>query len=256
MEVKAERERDAAAASPGAAAGADDATGVHDGGGAERGGSREAARRRAGDRDPRDRDARDRDRAEHPGFTVTDRRWWARADDDGEPAGDRPPTYVAKLEAELAQRDAQLAEIRRQHRAAVEELERAKQRLEREAARKVELEVDAVLRDLLEVGDDLDRAREAAEAAGVDGVREGIELVRKRFLAALAKHGVEPIDAAGQPFDPARHDAVATVDVDDPALDGAVARVMRAGYARGDRVLRPAMVAVGRRAAGGNAGAA
>jgi molecular chaperone GrpE len=67
--------------------------------------------------------------------------------------------------------------------------------------------------------------------------------VRAQFLE-LDGHGVRPIDAAGRPFDPARHEAAATVPVADPSQDGIVVGVIRQGYAIRDEVLRPAIVAV------------
>ena len=62
--------------------------------------------------------------------------------------------------------------------------------------------------DLLDVLDNFDRAIEAARAGGASAIVEGLDMVHKQLLAALAKHGVEPIAALGQPFDPNHHEAM------------------------------------------------
>jgi molecular chaperone GrpE len=68
--------------------------------------------------------------------------------------------------------------------------------------------------------------------------------VRQQFLATLESLGVQRIDPLGQPFDPAKHEAVATVPTTETTPEGHVAGVVRPGYLIGDDVLRPAMVAV------------
>jgi molecular chaperone GrpE len=142
---------------------------------------------------------------------------------------------AAELEAALA--GASLAE---------DEIARARERLERDAGLEVERRTQAVLRDLLEVLDDVDRALEAARAAG-DALLLGLELVQRRFLAVLAKHGVTPIAALGEPFDPAVHEAVSVLPAAGPEQAGRVVAVTRAGYRVGDTLLRPAGVVVAAR---------
>jgi molecular chaperone GrpE len=61
------------------------------------------------------------------------------------------------------------------------------------------------------------------------------------------KHGVERIDPAGEPFDPNLAEAIGVEPVEDEAMDGKVTRTYRAGYVLGERVLRPARVAVGKK---------
>jgi molecular chaperone GrpE len=72
---------------------------------------------------------------------------------------------------------------------------------------------------------------------------EGIELTEREMQRLLAVHGVKPIEAEGQKFDPHRHQAM--FEVPDPTRpEGTVVQVVQTGYAIGDRVLRPAMVGV------------
>lgn len=189
-------------------------------------------------------------------FTVKDRRWWANGGDEAkaaeESAAAEKPSYVVQLESELAARDQQLGELRDRQRTALAELERARGRIERDAERQVELTRRDLVRGFLDIIDDLDRAIDAAQkprSTGdhVDGaLLQGVELVKRRFLAKLGEQGVLRDDPVGMPFDPARHEAVSMVPVTDPAQNGTVVAVVKPGYIIGSDVLRPALVAVGR----------
>jgi len=184
---------------------------------------------------------------------VVDRRWWARQEGDAgatatEPERDRKPSYVEDLEQQLADRAAQLQSIAAEHRRALEEFEQAKVRIRREVVRDVERGRRAIVSELLEVLDNLDRAIGAARDndAPADALLRGVELVRDQFLAKLEGLGVRRIDALGQAFDATAHEAVTTTPVSEPSQDGRVVDVTRPGYAIGDDLLRPASVVVGR----------
>jgi molecular chaperone GrpE len=103
-----------------------------------------------------------------------------------------------------------------------------------------------VVKDLLPVVDNLERAIEHASAssgADFDSMLQGVELVRRELLGVLAKHGVGAIEAEGEAFDPNVHEALAQVE--DPKVPaGRVARVLQRGYRLRDRLLRPARVLV------------
>lgn len=181
-------------------------------------------------------------------YVVRDRRWWSEdeAASADEPSEERKPRYVEELEARNAELEQSVADLRQRYRAAVDELERARHRIERDARAQAERDRNAVLLRMLEVLDDLDRAIDAGRSARDPGaVVEGIELVRRSFLAALGQHGIERIEAADAAFDPQLHDAVSTVPVTDPERSGTVVGVVRPGYRAGDHILRPAQVAVG-----------
>jgi molecular chaperone GrpE len=126
-------------------------------------------------------------------------------------------------------------------------LERAKERIARQAKLESEQERRQLITSFLEVLDDLDRALEAGRTgADEDALMRGVEMVRESFLAKLAQHGVLPSDELGKPFDPERHQAVTTMAVADPADLGRVVGVLRPGYTIDGELLRPAGVAVGR----------
>lgn len=100
--------------------------------------------------------------------------------------------------------------------------------------------------DLLNVLDNFERAASAAKTASSGGgqsIAEGVEMVQKQLLATLAKHGVHPIQALHQPFDPNMHEAlIQRPDPKHPA--GVVVEDLIKGYTHHDRVLRPSKVAV------------
>ena len=183
---------------------------------------------------------------------VVDRRWWANSDaaGDREAAGGASlkPTYVEELERQVADKDRLIQEYIGKYRQATSEFEEARLRLRREIAKDVERARREVLAELLEVVDNLDRAVDAAgPTASLESVVQGIEMVRRQFIAKLEALGVSRVDATGQPFDPQVHEAVTTVPAPSPEEDGIVMGVIRHGYRIGDDVLRPASVAVGRR---------
>jgi molecular chaperone GrpE len=95
------------------------------------------------------------------------------------------------------------------------------------------------------VVDNLDRAVESAAQGGSrDALVQGIEMVRRLFVAKLEGFGVKRIEVTQQRFDPALHEAISSVPADTPEQDGLIVGTVRAGYRIGDDVLRPAAVAV------------
>ncbi len=179
---------------------------------------------------------------------VVDRRWWARG--ENAPAAESvtaKPSYVEELEQRLAERDRQVQQALQQLKTATTEFDEARVRARREVVKEVERSKRAMLGELLDVLDNLDRALHAgATAQSVDALLEGVRLVRSQFLNRLESFGITTIDALNHPFDPALHEAVTTVPVASPEDDDRVVGVVRPGYRVGDDVLRPAMVAVGK----------
>jgi len=105
---------------------------------------------------------------------------------------------------------------------------------------------EQVLKDMLEVVDNLERATSAyVENGSVDGasVLKGVNLVLRLFQTKLERYNVKPFDAKGQPFDPRVHEAISQVATADVA-PGTVANELQKGYRIGDKLLRPAIVSV------------
>ena len=104
----------------------------------------------------------------------------------------------------------------------------------------------AFLKDLLPLLDNLSRATEAVEngnASDVETLRKGIEMIRQETVAAMGKHGLEPIETEGKKFDPNYHQAVGRI-VDAEKEDGTIAAELQRGYIARGRVIRPSMVQV------------
>jgi molecular chaperone GrpE len=100
-----------------------------------------------------------------------------------------------------------------------------------------------VLKEMLPVVDNLERAIEhATSQAGTNPIVEGVQLVLRQFLTAFERLEVTPVEAAGQPFDPNLHEAISQQESD--AAPGTVVQVLQRGYKSGDRLLRPALVVV------------
>ena len=124
------------------------------------------------------------------------------------------------------------------------EFENYKKRVQKDQTEYKKYANERLLRELLPVLDNLQRAlQHAQQSGGANGLIEGVELTCKQYLEALSRFGVRPIPSVGQPFDPAVHQAVATVDPKGQAPNTIVEEYEK-GYYLHDRVLRPAMVTV------------
>src|SRR5438046_4629118 len=130
------------------------------------------------------------------------------------------------------------------------EMENLRKRTAREVADARTYGITGFARDVLDIADSLQRALDAvpaeAKAAADPGLKaliEGVELTERSLLNALEKNGVKKFDPSGEKFDPNFQQAM--YEVPDPSVPpGTVVQVVQAGYMIGDRVLRPALVAV------------
>ena len=126
----------------------------------------------------------------------------------------------------------------------VAELENFKKRATREKDEAVRFANESLVRDLLPVIDNLERAVAHAQGGGNGKpLVEGVEMVLKGLLDVLAKHGVAQISAVGQPFDPEKHEAMAQVESENHTPNTVIEEHHK-GYLLKDRLLRPALVTV------------
>lgn len=124
------------------------------------------------------------------------------------------------------------------------ELSNARKRFEKQQSMAYSNANADIVAKLLPVLDDFDRAMESVpEPISEDGWFAGIELVHRKLMNILDSLNVKEIEAVGQPFDPNFHEAF-LVEQSDDHESGTVTRVMVKGYQTGDRVIRPALVAV------------
>jgi molecular chaperone GrpE len=125
------------------------------------------------------------------------------------------------------------------------ELENFKKRMLREKAEALRFASEPLIRDLIPVIDNLERALECGEGDG-KSVIEGVRMVVKSLLEILDRHGVKRIEALGRPFDPAHHQAMAQVESAEHEPNQVVEQ-HHTGYLLHDRLLRPALVTVSTR---------
>ncbi len=123
------------------------------------------------------------------------------------------------------------------------EMDNYRKRQQRLAQDQIQDERERLLAAFLDTVDNLERAlRSDGDARGL---RQGVQLVRREALQFLDKEGVEQVEALGRPFDPAWHEAVATVPhTQANAARETVVQVLQPGYRLGDELLRPARVVV------------
>lgn len=130
------------------------------------------------------------------------------------------------------------------------DLENFRRRTSREKEDLRKFGIDKVVLELLPVLDNLDRALDHAEkASDQNSIIDGVRMVQRQFMAALEKHGVKGFDSRGEAFDPQRHEAIQQVETTEHET-GTVLEEYQRGYFLHERLIRPALVVVARRADG------
>ncbi|MGZ8729292.1 MAG: nucleotide exchange factor GrpE [Thermoanaerobaculia bacterium] len=152
-----------------------------------------------------------------------------------EAASDAPPEAAAE-EAAAGQDDYKNRYVR-----ALADFENFRKRADREKADFFRYATAAVLKDILPVLDNFDRALEHAEEG--DEFHKGVLMIYKQLFEVLLRHGLKPIDEAGVVFDPNFHEAVVREE-DDSVPSHTVVAILQKGYFLHDRLLRPALVKV------------
>jgi molecular chaperone GrpE len=125
------------------------------------------------------------------------------------------------------------------------EFDNFRKRSAREYARIIETAEDGLILELLQVVDDLDRAR-GHDADDLDSFKQGTEMIYNKFDEILKKRGLREIKAVGEVFDPTYHEAVMQLEVEDKD-DGIIIEEVQKGYFLNSKVLRPAKVVVAKR---------
>ena len=164
---------------------------------------------------------------------------------DADAAGNAQESVAEEPDAETALR-AEVARLKDQLLRTLADFDNFRKRTRREVSDAERIAREDLLRELLPVFDNLERASQhAGGSTDVQSLADGIQLVMRQFQDTLAKLGVERVATVGQPFDPAVHEAVQQVESAD-LPPGSVAQELLAGYHVGDRLIRPAMVVVAR----------
>ncbi|MES1211878.1 MAG: nucleotide exchange factor GrpE, partial [Acidobacteriota bacterium] len=154
--------------------------------------------------------------------------------DDGADGNDGNDGETAKLRREIA-------DLRDRSMRTLADFDNFRKRSERERQEQRKYALLEPLRDFLEVIDNLGLALSAGGSA--EDLKRGVEMIHRQMQDLLRRHGVKDVEALGQPFDPALHEAVAREE--DPTVrKTTVTEELRRGYFLHDRLLRPAMVKV------------
>ncbi|HEY5928228.1 MAG TPA: nucleotide exchange factor GrpE [Kofleriaceae bacterium] len=157
------------------------------------------------------------------------------------------PDPIKELEAKLAAAEKEKKDNWDRYLRSAADLENLRKRQKRELE-DVKFETkNKVLKEMLPVVDNLERAIEHAGGGGegdqaLRPIVDGVQLVLRQFTTAFERLDVQAIDALGQPFDPNLHEAISQVESDQPA--GTIVQVLQRGYRAGERLLRPALVVV------------
>ncbi len=159
------------------------------------------------------------------------------------PAPEASSELVAAQQA-LAAKEESLKALNDKYLRQAAEFDNYKRLTQREQRDQIRFGNESLLKELLPVVDNLERAIKAArEAGGGDALVQGVDLTLKQLTGALSKFGVQAIPAVGQPFDPTGHQAVASVPSEQVPEQHVVDEFQR-GYKLHDRILRAAMVTV------------
>ena len=189
-------------------------------------------------------------------MTMTDRNGESRLDLEHElPASEDNDTPVTEgvapenqaqpsVESELAKLKAERDSLYERVARMQAEFENARRRQQKEQQEFRDYALTNAIQSLLPILDSMDRALQTPQE-GPD-FHKGIELIDRQFHDALSKLGVEPIEAKGQLFDPAFHQAVQMVESDE-VPENHVASELQRGYKIRERLLRPAMVTVAKK---------
>jgi molecular chaperone GrpE len=148
------------------------------------------------------------------------------------------------LQAQLAEKEKEIAELKDKYLRTLAESENARKRIRQQSEDSVRIQRESILRDLLPIIDNLERALAAArDGTDAKTILDGVQMTVRALLDFLRAQGVTPVESVGQAFDPARHEAVDHVASDAHPPNTVVDEFHR-GYQIGERILRPARVSV------------
>ena len=148
------------------------------------------------------------------------------------------------LQAQLAEKEKEIAELKDKYLRTLAESENARKRIRQQSEESVRIQRESILRDLLPIIDNLERALAAArDGTDAKTILDGVQMTVRALLDFLRAQGVTPVESVGQAFDPARHEAVDHVASDAHPPNTVVDEFHR-GYQIGERILRPARVSV------------
>jgi molecular chaperone GrpE len=169
-----------------------------------------------------------------------------RATSDAEEAPETQrdgPNGQSNIEAELERVSEELEQLREMYLRKLAEFDNFRKRTDREREEFRKTAAEGVIRDLLPVLDNFERAQVHGGDSDPEAFRQGIQMISRQLWELLEREGLAVLDPSGEVFDPELHDAVQRIE-DSECQPGSVVSVMAKGFTLGGRLLRPAMVAV------------
>lgn len=207
--------------------------------------------------DPNDRNGAEGDPASQNGGAVSAPASGAAAPASEEGAGEQsaPADGPASVGDAVAEAKAETLRFKEQWMRSAADFDNFRKRTRRELEDTRKAGREELLKDLLPVFDNLERALQSAErATDIKPVTEGLKMVQRQFLDTIGRSGITKVPTVGSQFDPGVHEAIQQVETDEHPPGTVVAEV-QPGYLQGERLVRAAMVVVAKPKVEGDAAA-
>lgn len=165
---------------------------------------------------------------------------------------DSPEKIIETLRIGYEKKEQEARENQDRYIRAVADFENYRKRSQRDQAEALKYANEKLIRELLPVIDNLERAlAHSKETRDFDRMMEGVELIHKQLLSTLGKYGVAPIESLNQSFDPSLHQSIGQVEVEEGSdtKENQVVGETQKGYYLNDRVLRPSLVTIAKKKA-------
>jgi molecular chaperone GrpE len=163
--------------------------------------------------------------------------------EDIPPRGNDGDPVKAAREDEPSPEAKELNELKDRHLRLAADFDNFRKRTNQESARRAAAQKEALIRELLPILDNLQRAALSTASGPCEQLAEGVQMTVQQLNQLLRRHGIEREDSQGQQFDPNRHEALA-IRKDETQPDHVVLETFEQGYRRGTEVFRPAKVVV------------
>jgi molecular chaperone GrpE len=157
--------------------------------------------------------------------------------------------YIRELEKKVSDYESKINDVREYVKKMEIEIEQIRQRNQRDLQKNLDQSTSRFFNEILPVVDDLERSLKNVKES--NGFVDGVRMITEQLHELLRKSGLLKLPALDIPFNPAIHEALTTVEVNDDSKDGIVIDEIKSGYKYKDTIVRPAQVIVGRKAESG-----
>jgi molecular chaperone GrpE len=154
---------------------------------------------------------------------------------------------MEELQEQLKKKDVELVEQKSDFLREKADLENFRKRLVKEKADAVQFANERLLKELVEIDDNMNRALNTPNTS-LEGLKEGVEMIQKQFATFLKNQKVEPVEATGKPFDPSLHEVMTQLESEDHE-ENTVIQEYSTGYTLNGRILRSAKVVISKKPA-------